>query len=191
VISSAFNFLLNTLASLLTLLFLLRFFMQLCKSPFRNQLGQIVITLTDFAVKPARKLIPSAGKIDLSTLFLAFLTQFLLQIGLFSLQGLPFSIESHSAWPNLIGLTFIGLIRASLDLFFYALLLQAILSWTNPHNPISDVLNSLTKPILDPIRRILPTTGGIDFSPLVAMILLQMLTVSVVKTLESQLSTIF
>jgi YggT family protein len=191
VFSSAFNFLLTTLASLLTLLFLLRFFMQLLKTSFRNQFGQMVMTLTDFAVKPARKLIPSLGKMDCSTLVLAFLTQLLLQIGLLWLRGLPFSIEGHSAWPSLIGLSLIGLLRTSLDLFFYALLLQAILSWVNPHNPISDVLNSLTKPVLDPIRRFLPVAGGIDFSPLVAMIFIQMLNVSVVKTLESQLLTIF
>ncbi len=189
--SSALNFLLTTLASLLTLLFLLRFFMQLFKASFRNPLGQMVMSLTDFAVKPARKLIPSLGKIDCSTLLLAFLTQLLLQIGLLWLRGLPFSIEDHSAWPSLIGLSLIGVLHACLDLFFYVLLLQAVLSWVNPHNPISAVLDSLTKPILDPIRRFLPVAGGIDFSPLVAMIFLQMLNVSVVKTLESQLLTIF
>lgn len=190
-VSSALNFLLTTLASLLTLLFLLRFFMQLCKAPFRNPLGQMVISLTDFAVKPLRKLIPSLGKIDCSTLLLAFLTQLLLQICFLKLRGLPFSIESHSAWPSLIGLSFIGVLRASLDLFFYALLLQVILSWVNPHTPIADVLTSLTKPILAPIQRILPSAGGIDFSPMVALILIQMLNISVVKTLETQLLTIF
>ena len=190
-ISSALNFLLTTLASLLTLLFLLRFFMQLLKAPFRNPLGQMVISLTDFAVKPVRKLIPSLGKIDCSTVLLAFLTQLLLQIALLKLRGLPFSIEGHSAWPSLFGLSFIGVLRTSLDLFFYALLLQVILSWVNPHTPIADVLNSLTRPILAPIQRLLPTAGGIDFSPMVALILIQMINISVVKTLESQLLTIF
>lgn len=190
-ISSALYFLLTTLAGLLTLLFLLRFFMQLCKAPFRNPLGQMVISLTDFAVKPTRKFVPSIGKFDCSTLLLAFLTQLLLQVCLLKLRGLPFSIEGHSAWPSLIGLGLIGVLRASLDLFFYALLLQVILSWVNPHTPIADVLNSLTKPILAPIQRLLPTAGGIDFSPMVALILLQMLNISVVKTLESQLLTIF
>ena len=188
---SALNFLLSTLTSLLTLLFLLRFFMQLCKASFKNPLGKMVISLTDFAVKPIRKLIPSLGKIDCSTLLLAFLTQLLLQICFLKLRGLPFSIEGHSAWPNLIGLGLIGVLRTSLDLFFYALLLQVILSWVNPHTPITDVLNSLTKPILAPIQRLLPTAGGIDFSPMVALILIQMLNISVVKTLESQLLTIF
>ena len=190
-IFSALNFLLTTLASLLTLLFLLRFFMQLIKASFRNPLGQMVISLTDFAVKPVRKLIPSLGKIDCSTLLLAFLTQLILQICLLKLRGLPFSIEGHSAWPSLLGLSLIGVLRTSLDLFFYALLLQVILSWVNPHTPIAEVLDSLTRPILAPIQRILPTAGGIDFSPIAALILIQMINISVVKTLESQLLTIF
>ena len=190
-LSSALNFLLATLTSLLTLLFLLRFFMQLCKASFKNPLGKMVISLTDFAVKPIRKLVSSFGKMDLSTLLLAFLTQLLLQICFLKLRGLPFSLEGHSAWPSLIGLGLIGVLHTSLDLFFYALLLQVILSWVNPHTPITDVLNSLTKPILVPIQRLLPTAGGIDFSPMVALILIQMLNISVVKTLESQLLTIF
>ena len=190
-VSTALNFLLTTLASLLTLLFLLRFFMQLYKAPFKNPLGQMVISLTDFIVKPTRKLVPSLGKIDLSTLLLAFLTQLLLNICLLKLRGLPFSIEEHSAWPNLIGLGLIGVLGTSLDLFFYALMLQVILSWVNPHTPITDVLNSLTKPILAPIQRVLPTASGIDFSPMVALVLIQMLNISVVKTLELQLLTFF
>ncbi len=189
--STAFNFLLTTLAILLTLLFLLRFFMQFFKAPFKNPLGQMVISLTDFAVRPTRKLVPSLGKVDLSTLLLAFLTQLLLNIYYLKLRGLPFSIEGHSAWPNLIGLGLIGVLRTSLDLFFYALMLQVILSWVNPHTPIADVLNSLTKPILAPIQRILPAASGIDFSPMVALILIQMLNISVVKTLELQLLTFF
>ena len=188
---SALNFLLSTLTSLLTLLFLLRFFMQLCKASFKNPLGKMVISLTDFAVKPIRKLVSSFGKMDLSTLLLAFLTQLLLQICFLKLRGLPFSLEGHSAWPSLIGLGLIGVLHTSLDLFFYVLLLQVILSWVNPYTPITDVLNSLTKPILVPIQRLLPTAGGIDFSPMVALILIQMLNISVVKTLESQLLTIF
>ena len=190
-VSTALSFLLTSLASLLTLLFLLRFFMQLFKAPFKNLLGQMVISLTDFIVKPTRKLVPSLGKIDLSTLLLAFLTQLLLNICLLKLRGLPFSIEEHSAWPNLICLGLIGVLRTSLDLFFYALMLQVILSWVNPYTPITDVLNSLTKPILAPIQRILPTASGIDFSPMVALILIQMLNISVVKTLELQFLTFF
>lgn len=190
-ISTALHFLLNTIFNLLTLLFLLRFFLQLFKAPFNNPLTYMVVSLTDFAVKPARRIVPSWGKIDLSTLFLALLSQFLLQFCLLWLRDLPISLVGNAVWVSLIGMSFLGLFRAALDVFFYAILLQVILSWVNPQSPISGVLNSLTKPVLAPIQRILPTTSGIDFSPLVALILIQMLNVSVIKSLEQQLSNLY
>ena len=188
--SSAFNFLLNIVLNTLTMMFLLRFFMQLFKTSFNNPLGQMVITLTDFAVKPARKIIPSWGKIDLSTLLLAFVAQLLLQFAMLWLSGFPMSVAPNAIWPSIIGLSIVGLIRAVLDLFFYAILLQAILSWVNPHTPISGVLESLTKPILAPIRRIVPMANGIDFSPIVALILLQMVNISVLPSINKMLQVV-
>ena len=185
--ATALNFLLTTVLSLLTMLFLLRFFMQLFRAPFNNPLAYMVISLTDFAVKPVRRVIPSWGKIDLSTLFLALITQFLLQLSLVWLRDFPLAVAGQPAWAGLIGMSFLGVLRTSLDVFFYAILLQVILSWVNPHTPIANVLNSLTRPILEPIQRILPMASGIDFSPIVALILLQMINVSVVRTLETQL----
>jgi YggT family protein len=189
--SAALDFLLNTILNLFTMLFLLRFFMQLFRAPFNNPLAYMVVSLTDFAVKPVRRIIPSLGKFDLSTLFLATLTQLILQFSLLMVHAFPLSLAGQTAWLGLIGLSFLGVFRTVLDLFFYALMLQVILSWVNPHSPISGVLNSLTKPILEPIQRILPMASGIDFSPIVALIFLQMLNISVVRTLEAQLLTLF
>lgn len=189
--STALNFLLVTVLNLLTLLFLLRFFMQLFRAPFNNPLTHMVIALTDFAVKPVRRVIPSFKKIDFSTLLLALITQFLLQISLLWLRDFPFSVAGQSAWSGLIGMSFLGVLRIALDVFFYAILLQVILSWVNPHTPIAGALNSLTRPILEPIQRILPMASGIDFSPIVALILLQMINVSVIRTFESQLLSLF
>ncbi|MES2499263.1 MAG: YggT family protein [Pseudomonadota bacterium] len=190
-LTTALQFLLTTVLNLLTLVFLLRFFMQLLRVPFANPLGLMVMTLTDFAVKPARKVIPSFRKIDLSTLFLAIVTQLLLQISLLMLRGFPLFVAGEGAWLGFVGLSLLGVLRTALDVFFYAILLQVILSWVNPHTPISAVLDALTKPILNPIRNIIPSAGGIDFSPLVALILLQMLNISVLKTLEMQLLALF
>ncbi len=189
--SSALDFLLTTVLNLLTMLFLLRFFMQLCRAPFNNPLAYMVVSLTDFAVKPVRRIIPSLGKLDLSTLFLALITQFLLQLCLLWVRDFPLAMAGQSAWFGLIGMSFLGVLRTSLDVFFYAIMLQVILSWVNPHTPISSVLNSLTRPILEPIQRILPMASGIDFSPIVALIFLQMINVSVVKTIEMQLLALF
>lgn len=190
-ITTALHFLLNTIFNLLTLLFLLRFFLQLFKAPFNNPLAYMVVSLTDFAVKPARRIIPSWGKIDLSTLFLALLTQLILQFCLLWLRDLPISLVGNAIWTSLIGMGFLGVFRTALDVFFYAILLQVILSWVNPQSPVTNVLNCLTKPILAPIQRILPNAGGMDFSPVVALILIQMLNISVVRTLEQRLLSLY
>ena len=190
-LTTALNFLLTTLFNMLTLLFLLRFFLQLFKAPFNNPLSYMVVLLTDFAVKPTRKIIPSWGKIDLSTLVLALFTQLLLQFCLLWLRDLPISLVGNTIWTSLIGMGLLGVFRTMMDVFFYAILLQVILSWVNPQSPISSVLSSLTKPILAPIQRLLPTAGGMDFSPVVALILIQMLNVSVVRTLEQQLLSLY
>ena len=189
--ASALKFLKNTVLNFLSLLFLLRFFLQLFKAPFNNPLAYMVVSLTDFAVKPARRIIPSWGKIDLSTLFLALLTQLLLQFCLLWLRDIPISLVGNAIWTSLIGMSLLGVFRTALDVFFYAILLQVILSWVNPHSPISGVLNSLTRPILAPIQRILPAAGGMDFSPVVALILIQMINVSVVRTLQAQLLALY
>ena len=189
--TTALNFLVTTVLNLLTMLFLLRFILQLVRAPFNNPLAQMVVSLTDFAVKPVRKVLPSWGKFDLSTLFLAIITQFLLQMCLVWLRDFPLSVADQSVWTGIIGMSLLGVLRTCLDVFFYALLLQVILSWVNPHSPVSSVLDSLTKPILSPIQRVLPMASGIDFSPIVALIFLQMINISVIKTLESQLLTLF
>jgi len=177
----ALTFLIKTIFGILTLVFLLRFLMQAFRTSFNNPIGQIVIALTDFAVKPVRRFIPSWKKLDLSTLLLAFIMQLLLQLILFSIYQVP-TISGGAIWPMLIFRGILGVIRTIFDIFFYAIILQVILSWVNPHTPIAPVLHSITRPILAPIQKIIPPLGGIDFSPLVAIILLQMLNISIIST---------
>jgi len=164
--------------------------MQATKTPFHNPVGQIVLALTDFAVKPARRFIPSWKKNDLSTLVLALITQLLLQFALLWLRGFPFAVADAPVLSIVLGLSIIGVLRTLLDIFFYAIFLQVILSWVNPHTPIAPVLHSLTRPILNPIQRIIPPISGIDFSPFVAIILLQMLNISIVASLEKSILTL-
>ena len=190
-LTTALIFLLSTVLNLLTLVFLLRFFMQLMRAPFNNPLGLMVISLTDFAVKPMRSIVPSFKKLDLTTLLLALITQLLLQLSLIWLRDFPMSLAGQSAWIALFGLSFLGVLKTSIDVFFYAILLQVILSWVNPQSPVSGVLQSLTEPLLAPIRRLLPTASGLDFSPLVVLILIQMINISIIKTLETNLLAMF
>jgi YggT family protein len=190
-LQSAFSFLIHTIFDILTFVLLLRFFMQWLKAPFQNPIAQMTFALSDFIVKPARRWIPSYKKVDLSTLVLAFLVQLLLQLVLLSLRGFPFSVAGSAIWLNLVLMALLAVVRMSLDLFFYAILIQAILSWVNPNTPISGVLDALTRPILSPIRKWIPPVNGIDFSALVAMILLQMINIALIAYAQQSLNAVF
>lgn len=162
------TFLLNAAFGILTFLLVLRFLMQWTRTSFQNPLGQMTMALTDFMVKPARKMIRPVRQWDLSTLILALLMQVVLFALLSLLVGGPVS-PFFWLWQAVF-----GVLGQMVDVFFYAILLMAILSWVNPYSPIYGVLNQLSAPILQPLRRVLPAIQGFDFSALVALILLQM-----------------
>lgn len=126
------------------------------------------MALTDFMVKPARRLIRPVKQWDLSTLILALCMQIALFALLALLAGAPAS-PVFWLWQAVF-----GVLGQIVDVFFYAILLMAILSWVNPYSPIYGVLNQLSAPIVEPLRRLLPPIQGFDFSALVALILLQM-----------------
>ncbi len=190
-LTNALVFLLNTLLGLMTLAFLLRFYLQATNAPFRNPLSQAVVTVTDFAVIPVRRLLPSMFKLDTSTLALAFLTQLLLQFSLQYLNGFPFALAGNSIWLSLAGLSALHVANLSVDLFLYAIIAQALLSWINPYTPIAQVLDALTRPILNPIRQLIPSPNGLDLSPLVAILAAQLLQMLVFSPLETAVTKLF
>lgn len=191
-LNNALIFLLQTLLTLLTVAFLLRFYFQLTKVSFQSQVAQLIVTLTNFAVKPIRRLVPSIGKFDLSTLLLALITQFILGIGTKWLEGFPFLIMGSRVWLALFTIAMIGVISLSITIFMYAVLIQAVLSWINPHTPIAPILNNLTNPILRLFRKFIPLAGNFDLSPLAFIISAQLLLTQILLPLEKNLlSTLF
>jgi len=190
-LTNALAFLLNTLLGLMSLAFLLRFYLQASNAPFRNPLSQAVVTITDFAVIPVRRIVPSIFKLDTSTLLLAFITQLILQFGLRYLGGFPFALAGNSIWLGLISLSALHVANLSVDLFLYAIVVQALLSWVNPYTPISPALDALTRPILNPIRQIIPSPNGLDLSPLVAVLTAQLIQMLVFAPLEIAVTKLF
>ncbi len=186
-LNNAILFLVQTLLGLLTLAFLLRFYFQLTKVSFQNQAAQLIVSVTNFAVKPLRRILPSIGKLDVSTLALAFMTQLLLAVISLWLKGFPLLIAAGSIWPSVLGLALLGIVSMSVTLFLYAVLIQAVLSWINPHTPVAPILNSLTYPLLRFLRRFIPTAGNIDLSPLVFIIMAQLLLTTILLPLEQRL----
>lgn len=190
-ISNALSFLLHTILGLFTLAVLLRFYLQLTGAPFQNPACQAVVALTNFAVKPLRRIVPGWRGLDISTLLLAFVGQLLLQIAILWLHDFPLLVAGHAVWGVLLGLALLGVVKLSIYIFLYAVLLQAILSWINPYTPITPVLNALTEPLLRPLRKRIPTASGIDLTPLVVFIVAEMLLIVVVAPLEQQFLRMF
>lgn len=187
----AAEFLLNTLLGLFTLALLLRFYLQLTAAPFHNPLCQAVVALTNFAVRPLRRLLPAWGWLDTASLLLAFLAQLLLHLGLLWLQDFPLLVADAPVFPALLGLAGISLVKLSIYIFMYGVLLQAILSWVNPHTPLAPVLDSLTRPLMRPLRRRMPLAGGIDLSPLVVFLAAELVLMVLVVPIEMQLMHLF
>jgi YggT family protein len=190
-LTNAIVFLLNTLLGLMSLAFLLRFYLQATNAPFRNPLSHAVVTITDFAVNPMRRIVPSMFKLDTSTLLLAFLVQLIMQFSLRFLSGFPFELVGNSIWLGLIGLSALHIANLSVDLFLYAIVAQALLSWINPHTPIAPALEALTRPILNPIRNLIPAPNGLDLSPLVAVLAAQLIQIIVFTPLVVAVSKLF
>ena len=189
-LDQALRFLLDTVFGIVTYAFLLRFLMQWLRAPFRNPLGQSVVALTDWAAKPLRRIVPGLRGLDVSTLVLAWLTQFLWLIALALLVG-P-GIVSGSMLALFALLACVELIKAMLWILIIVVFAQAILSWTAPDGPFAGVLNALTFRFLTPIRRFIPPLGGtLDLSPLIVIVLAQLALMLPVRWLEGAVVTLF
>lgn len=168
-------FLLDTLLGLFSLALLLRFYMQLLRAPYRNPLSQFLVALTDFIVRPARRVIPGYSGMDLSTLLLAWLAQCMLLTGMLMLQGYEFRSSIGIAITGLALLGLMEIIKMTLYIFLVAIIMQAVLSWFNPHTPLAPTLDSFTRPFLGVIRRRIPPIGNVDLSPLFVLVIIQLL----------------
>lgn len=182
-LADTLNFFIQTLGGLFAVAVLLRFLMQWLRVPFANPFAQFIIRITDFAVKPVRRLIPGWGGLDWASLLLAWLTEVLVAAALLWVKGFPFGLVGLGVWPVLFGLGAIELVKLALYMAMGLVLVRAILSWVNPYSPISPVVYPLTEPLLAPFRRMLPQSQ-IDFSPLVLLILCQFLLAVPIAALE-------
>ncbi|MDR1063081.1 MAG: YggT family protein [Azoarcus sp.] len=158
----------GTAFGFITLTLLARFFMQWGRVSFRNPVGHFVIAVTDWAVMPLRRIVPGLFGLDMASLLPAWAAQMLYATVELTLRGA--SAGTLAAVP-LFGL--IGLARMSTYLVFFVVLAAAILSWVGPHLPAAAVFDALARPFLAPFRRLIRPFNGIDLSPLVLLVLLQ------------------
>ena len=183
-VAKAIAFVLDALFHLFILAALVRFWMQALRAPARNPIAQFTMALTDFAVKPQRRIVPGAFNLDWASLIVAFAFEFLLQfLLLLLLLGATPNLESLSV---LLFLAFVKLIRLSIYVFIGAIIIQAVLSWVNPHHPVAPFFHALTRPFLKPFQRAVPLIGGVDITPVLVLIALQLVLMLPVTWLETE-----
>ncbi len=166
-----FSFLLQIAAGLLVGLCLLRLYMQYHRVPLSarsgNPIGPLIFALTDWLVLPLRRLIPALGRLDSASLIAALLIELAQTTLLWLMAG------GHGSPVHVLVLALFGVVRLALSGLSVLVIVYAVLSWVQTHSPMTGLLARLVSPLLQPMRRILPLVGGIDLSPLVLLVLLQ------------------
>ncbi|MEJ2059436.1 MAG: YggT family protein [Gammaproteobacteria bacterium] len=170
-------FLVHTLFTIYIVIVMLRVLLALVRADFYNPMSQFIVRATNPVLVPFRRLIPSIGRIDTGAIVLLLLLK-LIELALLLMLGGGNFGQSMSVLPLLLFMAVFELIRLLINVYIFALIIQAVLSWVSPGaygNPMALLLYSLTEPLLRPIRNILPPMGMIDFSPMAAIILLYIL----------------
>jgi YggT family protein len=179
-------FLIDTLFSLYILAVLLRFLLQWCGADFYNPISQFLVKITHPPLKVLRRFVPSIGKIDTSSLILVLALQMLADFSILLLKGVTINIGALT----ILSLT--QLISLLINVFVFAVFARAILSWLNPgtFNAAASILATLTEPLLDICRKVIPDLGGMDLSPLAALLLLQLAKMVILPPLHELASLI-
>jgi len=171
----AIIFIISTIAQLYLLVMLLRFWLPWLRADFRNPIAQGILRLTSPLVIPVRRVIPPIGRLDTATVIVAFALQYLTVL-------IILTISSVSAGIAPIALTsFINLVLLSLRLFTFAIFIHIILGWIAPgtYNPATAFISMLVEPVLRPFRTLIRPIGGLDISPIFAIIGLMALTIMI------------
>jgi len=187
VLAQAAVFLVNTLGGLFTVALLLRFLLQLWRAPARNPLADFLAALTDFAVRPARRVIPGWWGLDIATPGLAWLCEFAQLLLVLRLRGYEFGPAVGAAAVALSLLAALELGKLVVYIMMVAVIAQAVLSWISPYHALAPLLNAATRPVLRPLRRVIPPLANVDLSPLAALIALQLLLMLPFAWLEAQI----
>ena len=166
-------FLVDTVVAFFVFLLLAHFHLHWLRVPFRNPLGEFVLATTSWCVVPARRVIPSLAGLDLSTLLLAWALQ---ALGLWIQAAI---VGAEPGVAALAALAAVDLLRYSLYILVFAIIVQVVFSWLNPYAPFAPMFDMVTRPFLRPLRRFVPPIGSIDLTPLVLLVIVQVLLILV------------
>ncbi|SEP86512.1 YggT family protein [Ectothiorhodospira magna] len=166
-------FLIGTLFSLYILALMLRTLLALSRADFYNPLSQFLVTITNPPLRVLRRVVPPIGPLDSAALVLALVLKML---ELFIIGAI------HGAMIpplTLLIVSMLAIVRLVIWIYIISIIIQAVMSWfqagSSGQNPVAGLVYSLNRPLLNPIRKVMPQTGMVDLSPLVAIIGLNVL----------------
>ena len=180
-LSQAAVFLIDLIFGLFVLAVLLRFLLQRAGADFYNPISQMLFTVTNPLMKPLRRFAPTFGGIDWAAIILLFLIQGT-ELGLIAFLG-----TGHlPALPGLFVLTLAHLLSLVIYVHLFLIIIQVVISWISPgtYNPMTGLMSQLTEPLLQPARRLIPPSGGFDWSALVVLVCLQLALILLVSPLQ-------
>ena len=164
-------YLIQTFFGIYFILIMVRFLMQVARVDFYNPLCQGIVKVTDPAIKPLRRVLPTVRGVDFATLTVAFIVQLIaVVLVMLIVGGYPF-LPEYIAW------VFLGMFSIIFDIYFFALLVMVISSWIAPYSnhPALSLINQLTEPLCKPARKLLPPMGGIDFSIILVFVFISLI----------------
>jgi YggT family protein len=171
------RFLINTLFTLFGAALLLRAWMQAVRVPPYNPVTQAVLQATNWIVLPLRRVISGTRGVDWASVVAALVTALVYVVLMLSLGG----FDVLSVLPTLVIVALLILAKWALNLVLWMTILMALLSWLNPRSPAMAILFPLTAPLLNPLRRMLPSIGGMDLSPILLFLIVQVLLMVVTR----------
>ena len=185
-IGHAATFLVETLFGLYILIVMLRLLLQWARADFYNPLSQFIVKATQPVLAPVRGMFPAVGGVDLACVMLLVV----LQLGeLWLVTGI---LGQRAPVGALLVFSVAELLQLAIYVFLFSILIQVVMSWINPgsYNPVLSVLYSLNEPLLAPARRLVPPIGGLDLSPIVVMVALQLVAILLVGPLRQLAGTL-
>ena len=169
-------FLINTLFGIYIVAVLLRVLLQLVRADFYNPFCQVLVRVTNPLVVPLRRVIPPVGRIDMAGVVLTFALK-IVQLWLAGkLMGQTVPV------PAMLVFAVASLLQTLVTIFTVTIVAQVILSWIDPagQNPVGGLLRQLNAPLVNPVRRHVPAIGGLDLSPLIVILTLQLASILLV-----------
>jgi YggT family protein len=164
-------FLIQTFGGLLLMIVLIRLLIQVSRADYYNPISQAIVKLTDPAIKPLKRILPTLRGVDFATLLVALLVQLITVCLIMVIYGNYLFHPAYIAW------SLVGLLSTILDIYFFALIIMVIASWLAPHSnhPALALVHQLTDPLCVPARKLLPAMGGIDFSIILVFVAIRLI----------------